>query len=83
MFGRVPDLKCTDKKHVSIARVNDIFDALAKLGDADKFPEFAASNFRRLPERQPEEMNFFQIVQRITDLEKSWDLHADALSISQ
>lgn len=64
-FGTLahPSWKYVGKRHVSIARADDSFDVRTKLEDAHKLPEFAASNFSRFPERQPEEMNLWRIVQ--------------------
>lgn len=64
---------------MSVAHVDDIFDALKRLDALDKLPEVAACNLNRLPDRQPEELNLLRIV-RVAELEKCRDQHADTLS---
>lgn len=61
-LGNFPDRKSSDKRHMSIAHVDDIFDALKRLDALDKLPEVAACNLNRLPDRQPEELNLQRIV---------------------
>ena len=79
-LGNFPDRKSTSKRDVSAAHMNDIYDAIIKLDNANNVPIFVARNFDRIPFHAPEEMNMMAIVQRITNLEKSRDTHEESLS---
>ena len=52
----------------SLAHMNDIFEALIKLDGLNKMPIFVTRDIKRLPDRQPEELNLLSIVEHLSKL---------------
>ena len=63
--------KSTNKRSCSSANLEDILDALNKLDSEDRLPKFVAYNLSRVPDRQPEELNLFCVINRLTTIENN------------
>lgn len=70
-LGSYIDRKTTEKRSCDDANLSDIFDALIELDLDDEIPEFVAKDLKKIPERNPEELNLTSILERISKLEKS------------
>ena len=51
--------------------VDDILDAIRKLDMQEKLPDIVVRDLERVPDRNPEEINFLYYVNRVNDLEKA------------
>ena len=80
ILGPYTDRKKSDKRTVSEANINDIFEALTKLDTAQELPKFVAQNLDKLPERHPEELNVLTLINRVATIEKTMKNHNDVLS---
>ena len=67
-LGNFIERKRTNKRSSSLAHVNDIFQALIKLDGLNKMPIFVTRDIKRLPDRQPEELNLLSIVEHLSKL---------------
>ena len=63
------------------ANTDDIFTAAKKLDAASKLPEVLAKDLDRLPDRQPEELNYIMLVQRVHKLEQSQENMQETSSV--
>ena len=70
-LGQISQRFNTGNRSAAKANMDDIFDAAKKLDAADKLPEVLAKDLDRLPDRQPEELNYIMLVQRVHKLEQS------------
>ena len=64
------DRKNTDKRSSAEANIQDIMDGLLKLDAINKLPNFVAKQLNKIPDRQPEELNIFAMINRVAKLEK-------------
>ena len=64
------DRKNTEKRSSTEANLQDIIDALLVLDSCDKLPVFVARELNKIPDRQPEELNVFSLINRVARLEK-------------
>ena len=57
--------KTTDARTATYAHIEDIMAAAKKLDATSKLPDVAAKNLDKLPDRQPEELNYIMLIQRV------------------
>ena len=80
LLGKYPERKSMDNCPVSVARINDIMEAIKILDSAEKIPDFVARDPDRLPDHQPEELNLLSLIGHVADIEKTIKLHSGTLS---
>ncbi len=57
------------------ADLNDLLDALGKIDGKVKLPTFAAVNIDKMPRFNPEDLDLFSLNERLSQLEKKFELH--------
>ena len=62
--------KRSEGRTATEAHIQDIMKALKKLDAINKTPEVYVKNLDNVPDRQPEDMNYAMLVQRVADLMK-------------
>ena len=71
ILGKYQPRHSSENRPAIEAYVVDILDAIRKLDSKGKMPDILVKDLNRIPDRNPEEMNFLYYVNRVNDLEKS------------
>ena len=62
--------KNSNNRQSSEANVEDIIDAIFKLEQESKLPEFAAKNIERLPDKQPDGLSLMHLIDKVNNIER-------------
>ena len=69
-LGPWEDRRGSDARTAKHAHIEDIMAAAKKLDAKEKLPDIVAKNLDKVPDRQPEELNYIMLIQRVAQLEK-------------
>ena len=69
-LGEYENRKTTGERSATEAHIHDIMHALKKLDALNKTPEVYVKDLDSVPDRQPADLNYAMLVQRVADLMK-------------